>query len=233
MGSFFKAIFAVAGIATLVVVAARCNLQHHFLDVLGWIAGFGAAGSLIYVALYMVTCLALIPGTFLTLGAGVIFGLLSGSINASIGATLGATGAFLIGRYVARDWVEKRIAGRERFRSVDAAVARQGWIIVFLSRLSPFFPFVLINYAFGLTNVPLKHYIAATWLGILPSTVMYVYLGSLAGDLASLGADERVHTQAAWALYGVGLLATVAVTVVVTRLARRSLGQRMPNQDPC
>lgn len=228
MGAVFKAIVAVAGIATLVVVAGRCNLQQHFLDVLGWIAGFGATGSLVYVALYMVTCLVLIPGTFLTLGAGVIFGVISGSIAASIGATLGATGAFLIGRYVARDWVEKRIAGREQFRSVDAAVAREGWKIVFLSRLSPFFPFVLINYAFGLTNVPLKHYIFASWLGIIPSTVMYVYLGSLAGDLASLGVDEHVRTQAAWVLYGVGLPATVAVTVVVTRLARRALAQRMP-----
>ncbi|HSW50743.1 MAG TPA: VTT domain-containing protein, partial [Bryobacteraceae bacterium] len=112
---------------------------------------------------------------------------------------------------------------------VDNAVAAEGWKIVGLTRLSPVFPFNLLNYAFGLTRVSLRDYVVASWIGMIPGTVMYVYLGSLAGSLAELGLKEggRARTQAEWALYAVGLVATVAVTVVITRIARRALNLRI------
>jgi len=96
-----------------------------------------------------------------------------------------------------------------------------------LTRLSPIFPFNLLNYAFGLTKVSLKHYFFASWLGMIPGTIMYVYIGSVAGDLATLGAGGRTRTTGEWVLYAAGLLATMVVTVFVTRLARRALAERI------
>ena len=164
----------------------------------------------------------LIPGSALGLGAGALFGVVRGSLLVSLGSTLGATCAFLLGRYLARGWVAKKIEGRASFAAIDRAVADEGWKIVFLTRLSPVFPFTLLNYAFGLTRVSLRDYVLASWIGMMPGTVMYVYLGSL----ARAGVADRQRTPAEWVLYGFGLLATVAVTVIVTRIARRALAKR-------
>lgn len=139
---------------------------------------------------------------------------------------LGATAAFVVGRYLAREWVAAKVQGAPRFAAIDQAVAREGWKIVILTRLSPIFPFNLLNYAFGLTRVSLRDYVFASWIGMIPGTLMYVYMGSLAGDLATQGAGSRMRSGAEWALSGIGLLATIAVTVYVTRLARAALVRR-------
>jgi uncharacterized membrane protein YdjX (TVP38/TMEM64 family) len=153
--------------------------------------------------------------------------VLQGSIIASISATLGATAAFLVGRYFARDWLGRRMGASRRFKALDDAVAQEGWKIVLLTRLSPIFPFTLLNYAFGLTRVPLREYVLATWIGMMPGTVMYVYLGSLAGSLVTLDQSKRTRSTTEWVLYGVGLLATLLVTLYVTRLARRALTKQL------
>ena len=226
-GTIIKATLVAAIIGVLVVAARTFNLQQVFRDALVWISGLGPLGPMIFIALYILACVLLLPGSILTLGAGAVFGVVQGFIAVLTGATLGATCAFLVGRYLTRDWVARRIAGNEKFKAIDEAVAREGWKIVFLTRLSPVFPFNLLNYAFGLTRVSLKHYFFASWLGMIPGTMMYVYIGSLAGDLASLGAGGRTRTTAEWILYGIGLLATVVVTVFVTRLARKALSSRV------
>ena len=189
------------------------------------IARLGAWGPVLFVVLYVAATVLFLPGSILTLGAGVVFGVTRGAVIVSISATLGATAAFLVGRYVARDWVAGKIEGNQKFRAIDEAVAREGWKIVGLTRLSPVFPFNLLNYAFGLTRVSLSHYVVASWIGMMPGTVMYVYLGSVAGTLAGAG-GETSRTRAQWALYAVGLAATIGVTVYVTRLARRALARR-------
>jgi uncharacterized membrane protein YdjX (TVP38/TMEM64 family) len=222
-GNLFKVIVAAAMIVVLVVAAELFDLQQVLHDALTWISGLGVLGPIIFAGLYILACVLSLPGFILTLGAGAIFGVITGFIAVSIGSTLGAACAFLIGRYLARDLVAGRITGNERFKAIDEAVGREGWKIVLLTRLSPVFPFNLLNYAFGLTKVSLKHYFFATWLGMIPGTVMYVYIGSLAGDLASLGSAGRTRTTGEWVLYGIGLLATVVVTVFVTRLARKTL----------
>jgi len=190
------------------------------------IAGLGPWGPVLFVVLYVAATVLFLPGSVLTLGAGVVFGLGKGAVIVSLSATLGATAAFLVGRYLARGWVARKIGGNEKFNAIDEAVAREGWKIVGLTRLSPVFPFNLLNYAFGLTRVSLRDYVLASWIGMMPGTVMYVYLGSLAGDLAGAGRGQTASTRAEWALYAVGLLATIAVTVYVTRVARRALQKR-------
>lgn len=186
------------------------------------IASLGPWGPVLFVVAYVLSTVLFIPGSVLTLGAGAVFGVVWGSVYVSIGANLGAAAAFLVGRYFARAWVAKKIAGNATFAAIDGAVATEGWKIVVLTRLSPVFPFTLLNYAFGLTQVRFRDYVLASWIGMVPGTVMYVYIGSL----AQAGARER--SPAEWALYGVGLVATILVTVLITRVARRALAQRAP-----
>jgi uncharacterized membrane protein YdjX (TVP38/TMEM64 family) len=223
----FKGLLAVCVIAGLVAAANFFDLQTLFRQALTWMSGLGMVGVLVFIGLYIIACVLLLPGSILTLGAGVVFGVIKGSMIVSVASTLGATCAFLVGRYLARDWVSAKLAAHDKFKAIDDAVASQGWKIVGLTRLSPVFPFNLLNYAFGLTQVKLKHYVAASWLGMLPGTVMYVYIGSLAGDLAALGSGERSRTPGEWGLYAVGLVATVAVTVFVTRIAKKALDTRI------
>ncbi len=222
-----KAILVTAVIAALVVVTRFIDLQQIFRNALTWISGLGPTGPLVFALLYILACVLMLPGSILTLGAGAVFGVVSGSVLVSVASTLGATCAFLVGRYLARDWVGTKIAGNDKFKAIDEAVAGEGWKIVGLTRLSPVFPFNLLNYAFGLTQVKLKHYFIASWLGMMPGTIMYVYIGSLAGDLASLGTGERIRSTGEWVLYGIGLAATMVVSVFVTRIARRALDARI------
>jgi uncharacterized membrane protein YdjX (TVP38/TMEM64 family) len=225
-GSKAKLVLWAVIIVALLAAARYFNVQALLRQALDWIAGLGPWGPVIFVLLYIAATVLFLPGLILTLGAGFVFGVVKGSIVVSIAATLGATAAFLVGRYLARDWVSKKIEGNTKFKAIDDAVGREGWKIVGLTRLSPAFPFNLLNYAFGLTRVSLRDYFFASWIGMMPGTVMYVYFGSLAGDLATLGTGQRTTSTAEWVLRVVGLLATVAVTVYVTRVARRALQQR-------
>ncbi len=221
-----KLIAAVGGIFILLIAAHYFNVQELLTRALAYIAGLGAWGPLLFIAIYILACVLFLPGSVLTLGAGVLFGLFAGSVISSIASSLGATAAFLVGRYLTRDWVAKKIENHPRFKSIDDAVATEGWKIVGLTRLSPLFPFNMLNYAYGLTKVSLRDYFFASWIGMLPGTVMYVYIGSLIGDLARLGAGDRARTGAEWTLYLVGLVATVAVTVYITRIARSALNKK-------
>ncbi len=226
-GSKVKSILILLAVIGLMAAAKYFHVQELLKKSLDWIAGLGPLGFLIFVGIYILACVFFIPGSVLTLGAGVLFGVLKGSVLVSVASTLGATSAFLVGRYLARGWVAKKIEGNAKFKAIDEAVAQEGWKIVGLTRLSPVFPFNLLNYAFGLTQVSLRHYFFASWVGMMPGTVMYVYIGSLAGDLATLGTQGRTRTPGEWALYAVGLAATVVVTVYVTTIARKALKKRV------
>jgi len=227
VGLVVKTALAALAVAAIAVAAWRFDLQAAVRHALGRISGLGPLGFPIFIGLYIVACVVLLPASILTLGAGALFGVVKGSITVSIAAALGASLAFLVGRHVAREWVARQIAGNPKFKAIDEAVAREGWKIVLFTRLSPIFPFNLLNYAFGLTNVSLRDYFFASWLGMIPATITYVYIGSLAGNLARVGAGGRAPTTGEWVLYAVGLAATVAVTVFVTRLARKALAERI------
>ena len=208
-----------------ILVAARYFGAAPVRELLLWISSLGSTAPLVFVSSYVVACVLFIPGSILTLSAGFLFGVVRGSIYVSIAATLGATVAFLIGRYAARQWVAMRLASYPKFKAVDEAVAHEGWKIVALTRLSPLFPFNLLNYAFGLTNVRVRDYVVASWAGTLPGTIVYVYLGSLAGDLTRAATGETRRSLAEWALYALGLLTTIVVAVYVTRVSTRALKQ--------
>jgi uncharacterized membrane protein YdjX (TVP38/TMEM64 family) len=221
-----KLLVAVAATVAVAVAVKHFGSEEIVKQTLAWIADLGPLGPVAFVGLYIVAAVLFIPGAILTMSAGFLFGLVYGTIYVSVGATLGATCAFLVGRYLARDWVARKLTGNSNFKAIDQAVAREGWKIVGLARLSPVFPFNLLNYAFGLTDISLKDYFLASWAAMIPGIVMYVYIGTLAGDLAKVGSGSSGATPARWALEAVGFIATVAVTVYVTRLARKALAQR-------
>lgn len=221
-------VLAIAAVA--VVVTIRYDAPALLRGLLEWIDSQGIAGIMVFVATYIVATVLFIPGSILTLGAGFVFGVVGGTLSVSVASTLGATAAFLVGRYVARGWVASKTGSSPRFASIDDAVGREGWKIVLLTRLSPVFPFNLLNYAYGLTGVSLPAYFFASWIGMLPGTVMYVYFGSLAANLATLGGAAEGQGAVQWILYGLGFVATVAVTVFVTRLARRALRDTLPEE---
>jgi uncharacterized membrane protein YdjX (TVP38/TMEM64 family) len=190
-----------------------------------WVDGLGVWGPVVFIAGYVVAVIAFAPGSLLTLAAGAIFGLAHGAVYVFVAATLGASAAFLIARHLARGAIERRLAGNARFAAIDRAVGAEGRKIVFLLRLSPAFPFNLLNYALGLTGVRFVDYLLAS-VGMIPGTLLYVYYGKLAGDVAALAGGAPVEKGATYyVVLGLGLLATVAVTALVTRTARRALSE--------
>lgn len=223
MDWFVAPIPAVAQILPLEASSAEFSLPSLLKQALEWVASLGSIGSIAFICIYIMATVAFLPAFILTLGAGVVFGVWWGSIYVFIGATLGSISAFLVGRYLARDWVAAKIAGNDRFTVIDRAVSKEGLKIVLLTRLSPIFPFNLLNYAFGVTGVSVTDYIIGS-IGMIPGTIMFVYIGSLAGSLALIGTDDQpTNPPLQWTIRIIGLIATVAVTVYVTRLARQAL----------
>lgn len=214
---------AVAAVAALVLLGRLAGGR--LPAVLAWVDGLGAWGPLALIGIYAASTVLFVPGSLLTLAAGALFGVLWGTVYAFIGATLGATLAFLVSRYLARGSVERRLRGDARFQRLDRAIGREGFRVAFLLRLSPVLPFVLLNYALGLTRIRFVHYFLASF-GMLPGTLLYVYNGRLAGEVAALGA-AGAPSRGPWyyAFLALGLVATIVVTVRVTRIARRALQQ--------
>lgn len=221
-------------LVALLVLAALAVLGHRAGALLprfaSWVQAQGVLAPLFFVLVYALAVVAFVPGALLTLAAGAIFGLAKGTALVFVAAVLGSTGAFLVSRHGARRWVERRLAGDARFAAIDRAVGREGRRIVFLLRLSPVFPFNLLNYGLGLTSVRLRDYLVAS-PGMLPGTLLYVYSGWLAGDVAATaGGAGPARGVAEWIVLGLGLAATLVVTVLITRIARRAL--REATHDP-
>jgi uncharacterized membrane protein YdjX (TVP38/TMEM64 family) len=188
-----------------------------------YVESLGSWGPIMFVVGYVIATVALVPGSLLTLAAGALFGIAKGTAIAFLAATLGASLAFLLSRYVARAEVERRLGTDRRFLAIDQAIRREGRTIVVLLRLSPIFPFNLLNYALGLTQVRFLDFVIAS-IGMLPGTLLYVYYGRVAGDVARLAAGVPLQpTTGSYLLLGIGLFATIAVTVLLTRTARRAL----------
>lgn len=232
-GHAARALLLVGLLGAAVAAFALLPVGRWLLGLVEWIRGAGGAGVGVFAIAYVAATALLLPGSLLTLGAGFAYGPVVGTLLVSPISVLAATVSFLIARFVAREWVSRKIARDPRFAAIDAAVGDKGFQIVALLRLSPVLPFNLLNYALGLTHVRLRDYVLGSWLGMLPATALYVYLGSLvtsAGELTSgSGSDAGPWARA---LYWGGLGATLLVTVVVARVARRALGAALSRSAP-
>ncbi len=219
--SALKLVAAAAALVAFYLLARQTG--QYIPQFAAWVEGLGFWGPLVFIAGYALAVVAFVPCALLTLTGGAIFGLLEGTVYVFVAAVLGSAGAFLVARYLARGAVERRVRENPRFDAIDRAVGDQGLKIVFLLRLSPVFPFNLLNYGLGLSQVSFRDYLVAS-LGMIPGTLLYVYYGKLAGDVAALAGGAAVEKDAAYyAVLIVGLVAPVVVTTFVTRLARRAL----------
>jgi uncharacterized membrane protein YdjX (TVP38/TMEM64 family) len=185
-------------------------------------------GALAFVPLYALWVTLLLPGVWASMLAGALYGPWWGSVLVFVGACLGAEAAFLLGRTWLRQWARRRLAAVPKLQAVEQAVSREGLRLVLLTRLSPAFPFSLLNLAYGLSEVSLRDY-SIGLIGILPGTILFCGLGALAGDVARFG--EVLSGQAdagTWALRIAGVVATVASIGVAGRAARRALASAAP-----
>ena len=210
----------------LVVIALAAAVAARVLPLVSWlrelqdhVAHMGGVGLVLYAVVYWVAVLLFVPGSVLTIGGGLVFGFWKGMLVVSIASNAAAASAFLIARHLARDAVERQARKNPRFGAIDRAVQKRGALVVFLLRLSPLVPFSLSNYLYGLTAVRFGPYLVASWIGMLPGTALYVYLGS-----AGRAVGEK-KTPSEWALLAAGLVATAAVTIVIGRAARRELAR--------
>ena len=221
--SLAKLILVLLIVSALIASLWLLPVKDLLVDLLEWAKSLGWFAPVFVAGFYVLAAVLFLPGSVLTLGAGFLFGLPLGALTVWVGANLGACAAFLVGRTIARDWVQQKVSGNPKFAAMDTAVAREGFKIVLLLRLSPVFPYNFLNYALGLTRVPFSVYALATLIGMIPAMFMYVYLGSAARSLADVAAGQVEGGLAGRIFFWMGLAATVAVALFVTRIARRTL----------
>lgn len=224
----YKVILFIVLVVGLITGTVLLPVKDWLIQGLEWTQGLGIWGPVFVVVFYIVACVLFLPGSILTLGTGFLFKVVVGSITVSAGSTLGACAAFLVGRTFARNWIAGKIEKNEKFAAIDEAVAQEGFKIVLLTRLSPVFPFNLLNYAFGLTKIAFWKYALASWIGMIPGTIMYVYFGAGLRSLADVAAGEVEKGTTGKIFFWFGLAATIIVTVFVTRVARKALKNVIP-----
>ena len=216
-------------LAALVIAAWFLPAREWLIQLADWAQAHPRIAWAGFILAYVLAAVLMVPGSILTLAAGVLFGVTLGVPLVSVASTLGACCAFLAGRFLAREWVESRLEAMPRFRALDRAVARRGWLIVLLARLSLLIPYNLLNYALGLTNVRFGAYLLSTFAGMLPAILLYVYLGSVAGSLASL--DQAGAPAIPQSLFIAGLIVTAILIVVIARLTARTLRNELDRED--
>jgi len=214
-----KAVAAFVLIAALVIAVRLLPISDELTRFQRWVRGQGATGYVVYAVVYAVCVVFLVPASVMTIGAGVIFGVIPGTLVVICGGTVGATIAFLLARGVLRPRVERWAARDPRYWAIDRAVTREGTKIVFLIRLSVLFPFTWVNYVLGLTGVRTGTYVMATLIGIAPATLAFVYIGAVAGEAANAAGQLRV------AVYLLGAATALIVSILIGRLASREIAR--------
>jgi uncharacterized membrane protein YdjX (TVP38/TMEM64 family) len=204
---------------------------HDVVHLMETIQAAGWVGWLLFILLYAAACLLFVPGSILTIASGAVYGFWGGTVLVLIGNGLGSVFSLLITRYLLRDWIKSKIARNKNMLAIEDAVASDGWRIVCLTRLSPIMPFSLINYALGLTRISAAKFLFATEIGAIPSTCVYVYFGTLIGNLTRIGPDLRRHQGWEWIFQGVGLVITIGATIYVTRVASQAIKKRLKSSS--
>ena len=212
---------AVLLLAALALICRLLPLSAGIARFQGWLRGFGALGWLIFAVAYALACVLLIPASILTLAAGAIYGVAVGSAVVLAGATGGATASFLLARSVLRERVAAWVRGKPRLDALDRAVGKEGPKIVLLVRLTPVVPFTYVNYVFGLTRIGLAPYVAATFLGMIPATIAFVYVGAAAAGAATAGSSGVHHARTIIQI--AGAVFAVVATAFLSRVAARAI----------
>lgn len=220
-----RLVFGTALLLALAGAAYFLPIRPYLQSLLEWVRGMGGWGPVMLAVAYVIATVCFVPGSLMTLGAGFLFGVVVGAATVSVASVAGASAAFWLGRTIARGWVESRFSGDRRFEALDRAIEREGFKIVVLVRLSPMVPFTAINYALGLTRISYRDFLLASWIGMLPGTILYAYAGSTLQSLTELGSGTTAGGLVGRAFFVAGLTATLVATIFVTRIARRAFEQ--------
>src|SRR6476661_3205386 len=216
----------------MILLANALPFLQWMVDFIHWAKGMGAAGGAIYAVFYIAGTALFFPGLPLTLGAGFLYGAIIGTLVVSPASVVGATLAFLIARYVARNWVTRRLKKYPQAAAIDRAIEKNGFKAVVLLRLQPVLPFNILNYALGLTSIRLRDYMLASWIGMFPATVLYVYLGSIMNDISDLLRGRPNSGIAGRLLLWGGLAAIVVLVGRRGRNKKKELREEMGPDSP-
>ena len=237
-GNYLKTVTALAVLALLAVAATQLPVIEWLPNLLASLEGHGSWGLVILALLYVVLCVALLPGSLITLAMGFysatlwprhpILAIAVGTAVASLSSTTGAIIAFFVGRTFARGWVVRKVEENPRMKALDEAIEQQGFQMVFLVRLSPMFPFNVLNYVLSMSRVRIKDYVLGTWLGMIPGTILYIYMGSIAQNFTALLAGAHEMGKSEIILGILGLAATLAAFYLSARIARNVLRYELP-----
>ena len=224
-----------ATIALVIVVAWTASRFIPIFDwwphLMAWIDSLGSLGPVAFILLHVVGTILFVPAIVFGMGAAFIYGFWQGFVITLISTTISAMAAFFIARYMARGWVARRIAARPKYAAIDNAVGRQGWKIVLLTRLSPGFPFTLLNYALGVTQVSATAFLTATAVGMAPRTLVHVYAGVFGSSLATFGVDGVGPDAVRILTVTVGIIVTILATVYISRLVQKTVEEEPPEPE--
>lgn len=210
-------------VGLVLAVLVYFDLHEQLVELLEWIDAQGAMAAVYFILLMTAVVVLLLPGIFLTTGAGFVFGLVEGTVLVVAGTVIGASLAFLIARHLLGERASRFILSRSNLQVVSDEMARHDFKVVMLTRLIPFFPGKISNYFFGLTKFTFKGFVLGSLIGFIPFSLHNVYLGSITADLASLSRGEVARSPLQWALYGLGFVATIVALLYFNNLARRAL----------
>lgn len=216
---------SIAFVSAVLGIMVYFDVDEQLVALLEWIDGQGIWAAALFITLMAAVVVFLLPGIFLTTGAGFVFGVFEGTLYVVLGTTVGAGIAFLIARYLFGERAKKFVLSRNRLSVVSGAMEKRTFLVVLLSRLIPFFPMKISNYVFGLSNFNFREYMLGSLIGFIPFSLHNVYLGSIAGDLMSLFSGESQRSGLEWLLYGAGFVATVVAIVYFNRVARKALSE--------
>lgn len=219
-------------VGVLIAILVYYDADEQVRQLLQWFDRQGAWAGALFVVLMTMVVVLLLPGVLFTTGAGFVFGVVEGSVYIVVGTTLGAVLAFLIARHAFGERAKALVLSRSRIHLVHDELRAEGWKIVLLTRLVPFFPSKLANYFFGLTPVRLGHFTLGSLLGFVPFSVHNVYLGSIAADVVTLGTSEMGRSPFQWLVYLMGFVATVITVIYLNLIARRALARYTSSDLP-
>jgi uncharacterized membrane protein YdjX (TVP38/TMEM64 family) len=227
----YKFILWILLIAVIIIAIILLPIKQWLIAILEWTKGMGIWGPVIIACFYAIGAVLFLPGSFLTMSTGFLFKVVLGTITVSVGSTIGACAAFMIARTFGRKWIVARFAKSKRFTAIDHAVEKHAFKIILLTRLSPACPFNMLNYSFGLTKIPFWKYVFGSWIGMIPSTIMYTYFGSGLRSLTEVAAGRMEKGTTERIFFWFGLVVTVIATVFITNLAHKALKQEIPNNE--
>jgi len=230
LGLIKSIVIGIGVVTMLLLVMLFLDIDKQILSTLQWLDSLGAWAVIWFILIIALVVILVLPGVLFTTGAGFVFGITKGTVSVVIGTSLGACIAFLIARHLLGQRLKHYILAHNRLGLISEDISSQGFKIVLLTRLIPFFPGKLSNYLFGLTEMSLRDFTLASLLGFIPFSLHNAYLGSLAADIATLGSRHAERTALEWAAYGIGFVTTACIVLYLHHWANRLLSEDINNQ---